>query len=329
MPLLQVEHLSVSFKQGQHESQAVNGISLDLEPHQTLGVIGESGSGKSVMLKSLMGLTRSPKTRISGKINFDGRELTGLEENEFSSVRGKEISMVFQDAMTALDPVFPVGDQLVETIRRHQHLSKKDALEKAVELLAKVGIASPRSRLDQYPHQMSGGMRQRVMIAIAIACQPKLLLADEPTTALDVTIQAQVLSLIKELQKESGMGIIFVSHDIGAVASIVDEIAVMYAGRIVERGSVQQIIHQPSHPYTQALLAANVTLGMKGRLRAIQGQPPRPDRLPYGCAFAPRCQFAVDSCNGMSPKLTTIEQGHDVACWLMEEEPVSANMQVV
>jgi len=329
MSLMEVNNLSVSFKQGPQESRAVNGVSFQLKPHQTLGIIGESGSGKSVMLRTLLGLTRAPKTNIRGQIHFNGKELTGLSESEYSSIRGKDISMIFQDPMTALDPVFPVGFQLCETIRRHQSVSQTEALKRAEELLATVGIPSPRSRLGQYPHQMSGGMRQRVMIAIAIACRPALLLADEPTTALDVTIQAQVLSLIKDLQRESGMGIIFVSHDIGVVASIADEIAVMYAGRIVEQGSVEQVMDEPNHPYTQALLAANVTLGMKGRLKAIQGHPPRPDCLPRGCAFAPRCPVAADVCKALAPQATTLQPGHAVACFAAEEREVGASAQLV
>ncbi|WP_274651061.1 ABC transporter ATP-binding protein [Paenibacillus humicola] len=329
MSLIEVDNLSVVFKRKEKESKAVNGVSLKLDPQSTLGIIGESGSGKSVMLRTILGLTRSPNTRIGGSIRFEGKELTAMNEMEYASVRGKEISMIFQDPMTALDPLFTVGYQLCETLMRHQRLSKMEAYRKAEELLEKVGIPSPRSRLGQYPHQMSGGMRQRVMIAIAVACQPSLLLADEPTTALDVTVQAQVLALIKNLQKDSGMGIVFVSHDIGVVASISDEIAVMYAGRVVERGSVRQVLHHPNHPYTKSLIEANVTLGMKGRLKAIQGQPPRPDRLPSGCPFASRCTIAGEECLGMMPGVTRMESGHEVACWAAGEGRSGAHSKVV
>ncbi|WP_201318227.1 MULTISPECIES: ABC transporter ATP-binding protein [unclassified Paenibacillus] len=322
MGLLDISQLSVTFRTDLGEAKAVSDVSLTLGKGRALAILGESGSGKSVMLRTILGINRSKKTNIGGRIIFEGKELTQMGEDAYLKIRGKEIAMIFQDAMTALDPVFPIGVQLTETIRKHLKLGNKEAEHRAVQLLDQVKLPYPELRFRNYPHQLSGGMRQRVMIAMAIACGPKLLLADEPTTALDVTVQAQILRLISDLRRSSGMSMIFVTHDIGVAAQVADEIAVMYAGRIVEQGSVEAILQQPKHPYTKAMIEANVTPGKKGRLQTIGGQPPVPYRLPRGCSFAPRCSIATDACLSGVPDYyiqSSRPLQHSVRCFQMND----------
>jgi len=297
---------------------AVNGVSFHLREGELLGIVGESGSGKSVTMMSLMKLVPMPPAEIvSGTVMFDGRDLVQLDPADLREVRGGQIGFVFQDPMTSLNPVFTVGFQLVEPLRKHLGMSKAEAWERATELLALVGIPSPRERLNDYPHQFSGGMRQRVMIAIALACEPKVLIADEPTTALDVTIQAQILQLIKDLRHELGMGIVWITHDLGVVAGIADRVIVMYGGLIVEHAPVRELYEQPKHPYTRALLETLPSLDVHraGRLNSISGQPPNLLAPPEACPFAARCELAFERCWQENPPIRAIDDGHDVACW--------------
>ena len=302
--LVHARDLQVSFVSRDATVSAVNGIDLDLKAGETLCILGESGSGKSVTLRALMRLNPKAKTVMRGTLQVAGHDMMTLAESKLSSVRGKVVSMIFQEPMTALDPVYPIGRQIAETIMRHDHVSKAEARQRALELLDLVQIPSARLRLDAYPHELSGGLRQRAMIAMAISCRPKLLLADEPTTALDATVQIQVLLLLRRLQQELGMGVIFVTHDLGVAGEVADRIAVMYAGRIIEQGGVAGLMGQPLHPYTQGLLGATVQRGSRGkRLTTIPGAPPDL-RFPFGgCAFAPRCQFTGDDCRAALPAL--------------------------
>ena len=296
--LLSVRNLKTHFYTEDGIVPAVDGISFDLERGGTLGIVGESGCGKSVTSLSIMGLIPSPPGKIvDGEILFEGRDLTKLSEAEMRKIRGNEISMIFQEPMTSLNPVFTIGNQIMEAIMLHQKLDKAAARKKAIEMLSLVGIPSPEKRIDEYPHQLSGGMRQRVMIAMALSCNPKLLIADEPTTALDVTIQAQILDLMRDLQKELGTAIIMITHDLGVIAELVDQVVVMYTGIIVERGDVETIFANPQHPYTQGLLASIPRLDMDvERLQAIPGSVPTPGNFPKGCGFHPRCPYAKDIC---------------------------------
>ncbi|MCK9496657.1 MAG: ABC transporter ATP-binding protein [Dehalococcoidia bacterium] len=282
---------------------AVNEVSYDLHAGKVLGILGESGSGKSAMLRTILGL-QPRSARISGEVVLNGRDLISMSARERSEIRGSWVSMVFQDPMTALDPVFTVEQQLVETIRRHSEMSRSEAVERALELLTLVQIPSPETRLKAYPFELSGGMRQRVVIAMALVSNPSLLLADEPTTALDVTVQARVLDLFRDLKDRLGMGVIFVTHDLSVAAEIADEIAVMYAGRIVEKGTVAEIVRSPRHPYTRGLIEANVRPGQSERPEAIKGSPPNLAALPPGCSFAPRCPVAEERCWERIPDLT-------------------------
>jgi oligopeptide/dipeptide ABC transporter ATP-binding protein len=315
-PLLQVRDLVTQFPTKGGLLTAVNHVSYNVEAGKVLGILGESGSGKSAMLRTILGL--QPKSaRISGEVVLNGRDLIAMSDAERSAVRGSWVSMVFQDPMTALDPVFTVEQQLVETIRRHSDLSKNDAVDRAMELLNLVQIPSPERRLKAYPFELSGGMRQRVVIALALVSNPSLLLADEPTTALDVTVQARVLDLFRDLKDRLGMGVIFVTHDLSVAAEISDDIAVMYAGRIVERGTVREIVRSPQHPYTRGLLEANVRPGQTERPEAIKGSPPNLANLPPGCSFAPRCGYAQDSCWEQMPDLVApagVTGSHLVRC---------------
>jgi len=289
--LLQVSNLRVAFG----EVSILNGVDFNVDAGRTLGVVGESGCGKSMTGRALMGMT--PQGGIcSGNIVLDGRELIGLKESEWEKVRGQEIAMVMQDPFTSLNPVMKIGHQIGEVYELHQGLTRREAWAKAVEMLARVGIPDPETAAQKFPHQMSGGQRQRVVIAIAFACQPKLLIADEPTTALDVTLQAQILKLLKELQTQFNTGVVLISHDIGVIAEESDEIAVFYAGEIVEYGPTLEVLKNPAHPYTKALLGAVPTPG-KARLDSISGQPPRFDQLPQGCHFGPRCPEKKDICD--------------------------------
>ena len=290
-PLLQIEDLAVSFHTSEGVVRAVNGVNLTLYPRQTLAVVGESGCGKSVSALSTLKLVPTPPGRYDrGRVLFDGHDLLAYSEKQMQRIRGNQIAMIFQEPMTSLNPVYTIGDQILEAVLLHQHVGRKAAVEIAETALRDVGIAEPARRLHEYPHQMSGGMRQRIMIAMALACKPRLLLADEPTTALDVTIQAQILELLRKLQVEHGMSIMLITHDLGVVAENADVVAVMYAGRVVEYGSVHDVFTNPLHPYTRGLFASMPKLGEpKHRLLTIPGQVPNPARLPTGCPFHPRC----------------------------------------
>ncbi len=321
-PLLEVKDLHVEFTTRDGIVKAVNGITFSLEPGKVLTILGESGSGKSVTLRSLVRLLPKVRTRLSGEVWIKGLNLYELPESEVQDIRGSLVSMIFQEPMTALDPVYTVGEQIVETLVRHQEMSREQARQRALELLEIVQIPSPERRLKSYPHEMSGGMRQRAMIAIALACNPELLLADEPTTALDVTVQAQILYLLRELQERLGMAVIFVTHDLGVAAEIADEVAVMYAGRIVEYGPVRQALKAPAHPYTKGLMNATVHRGLKGReLIPIPGQPPDLTRLPPGCSFAPRCSAVHERCHAAFPPEYRLSRVHMARCFLLDHEP--------
>jgi oligopeptide/dipeptide ABC transporter ATP-binding protein len=327
--LLEVEGLRTHFETSAGIVRAVDGISYDVGEGETVAVVGESGCGKSVGALSILRLIPTPPGRIvSGSIHFNGRDLLALSEEQIRKVRGREIGMIFQEPMTSLNPVLTIGLQLTETIRQHFSISKEAAETRAVELLGVVGIAEPARRLRQYPHHMSGGMRQRVMIALALSCEPKLIIADEPTTALDVTIQAQILELMKDLTRRLGVALIIITHNLGVVARYADRVNVMYAGRIVETGSARQIYHSPRHPYTLALLRSVPRMDQprKAKLDPVEGQPPDLTRLDPGCAFEPRCRFALTRCRDAAPMLETLEDGHLSACW--EKTRLAATTQV-
>jgi len=322
-PLLQIKNLKTRFYTEDGVVHAVNGVSYDMQAGDTLGIVGESGCGKSVHALSIMRLIPSPPGKIESKeIWFDGRNLLELSEREMRRVRGKDIAMVFQDPMTSLNPVFTVGFQIMETLQLHQGMNEAQARERAAELLTLVGIPEAQERLDEYPHQFSGGMRQRAMIAMALSCDPKLLIADEPTTALDVTIQAQIVDLVKRLQQNLGMAVMWITHDLGVVAELAKKINVMYAGYIVERGSVKEIYKHPRHPYTLGLLGSLPRLDEAPgtKLHSIPGLPPDLIDLPVGCPFAARCTFAVSRCLEEMPQLEpTGGLDHTVACWEWEK----------
>ena len=315
--VLRVNNLRTYFQTRWGTVKAVDGISFDLRRGETLGIVGESGSGKSVTMLSLMRLIPMPPGRIiSGSIELDGEDILQLSDVEMNKVRGSKIALIIQDPMTSLNPVFTIGNQVSEAIRIHQDIPKRSVMERALSMLQKVNIPAAETRMRDYPHQMSGGMRQRVVGAIGISCQPEVLIADEPTTSLDVTIQAQYLALLKELQRDSNVGLIFITHDFGIVAKMCDRVAVMYAGRIVEQGSVRDIFNNPSHPYTEALLASVPKMEEDvDRLYSIEGQPPTLHDLPAGCPFAPRCQYAMDRCREEYPERYTIREGHHASCW--------------
>jgi oligopeptide/dipeptide ABC transporter ATP-binding protein len=322
-PLLEVRDLHTEFRTGAGLVRAVDGISYTVEAGETVAIVGESGSGKSVEALSIMRLIPNPPGRIvSGEVLFDGRDLRKLPEEEMRDVRGRDIGMVFQEPMTSLNPVLTIGRQITETLEQHQGASREAGEKRAVELLEMVGIADPRRRLRQYPHQLSGGMRQRVMIAIALACNPKLIIADEPTTALDVTIQAQILELMKSLTERLGVAQIIITHNLGVVARYAHRVNVMYAGRIVEAGSADAIYHDPRHPYTMALLKSVPRLDQprRAKLDPVEGSPPDLTKLDGGCAFRPRCRFAVDACAQSIPPLEPVgEAGHVAACFRRAE----------
>ncbi|TRW88023.1 ABC transporter ATP-binding protein [Mycolicibacterium sp. 018/SC-01/001] len=321
-PLLEVQDLRVGFATEDGVVQAVEGVSFSLAAGEILAIVGESGSGKSVTAQTLTGLTRSPNSRITGSVTYRGRELVGLDDRGLQDIRGEEIAMVFQDPMSSLNPVYRVGDQIIEMIRAHRDVPKSEASRRAAELLAAVGIPNPESRLRSYPHEFSGGMRQRVMIAMALALEPAVLIADEPTTALDVTVQAQILRLLAQLNAERGLAVVLITHDLGVVAEVADRVAVMYAGQIVEDGSLDDIFYRPQHPYTWGLLGSLARLDRprSERLAQIPGQPPSLLDPPPGCRFAPRCAFEFDRC-GEPPDLAPTQSGsHLDRCWLDAEE---------
>jgi len=323
MPLLSVKDLEVTFKTEDGIVRAVNGLSLSLEAGETLGIVGESGSGKSVTALSIMRLIAMPPGRIeSGSIEFNGQDLLQVGESQMRQIRGNKISMIFQDPMTSLNPVLTVGDQIAEAIMLHQHKHKREAMKRAVEMLNVVRIPEAEKRINNYPHQFSGGMRQRVMIAMALACDPQLLIADEPTTALDVTIQAQILDLMRDLQKRRNSAIILITHDLGVVAEVCERVLVMYAGNLVEYGTVDQIFREPKHPYTWGLLQSLPRLDETGRKRLvpIDGQPPNLLRLPTGCPFAARCRYSLADCPTVPPPLVDFGNGHVARCVLYKED---------
>jgi oligopeptide/dipeptide ABC transporter ATP-binding protein len=318
--VLQVENLRTHFHTRAGIVRAVDGVDLDVSEGRTLGVVGESGCGKSVTALSIMRLIDPPgRIEPGSRVLFRGRDLASVDEEELRQIRGNEISMIFQEPMTSLNPVLKIGDQIVEAVMLHRRVSSAAARERALEMLNLVGFASPERRFGQYPHQLSGGMRQRVMIAMALACEPKLLIADEPTTALDVTIQAQILELIQELRERLGMAVILITHDLGVVAEMCDDVAVMYAGRVVERGSAQDVFRSPQHPYTEALLHSIPLLGMTQAepLKVIRGIVPNPLTWPAGCRFASRCDYAFDRCLSEDPPLMAAG-AQKAACWLVE-----------
>lgn len=318
--LLEVKNLKVSFFTPAGEVKAVDGISYDLGYNQVMGIVGESGSGKSVEAYSIIGLLQSPGKVTGGSITFEGEDLLSFDEKRMMTIRGNDISMIFQNPMTSLNPVYTVGNQLMEALTCHDSsISKEDAKKKAVEMLELVGISNADKRIDQYPHEFSGGMRQRVMIAMALICSPKLLIADEPTTALDVTIQAQILELMKDLQKKTNMSIIFITHNLGVVAEICDRVSVMYAGHIVEQGNVDDIFYNPQHPYTKGLLSSMPRLDelSHDRLIPIEGTPVDLLDPPKGCSFGPRCKSCMKICLTQKPPMVSFgNESHGSACWL-------------
>jgi peptide/nickel transport system ATP-binding protein len=315
--LLEVKDLRTYFAADEGEFKAVDGISFSLDRGRTLGIVGESGCGKSVTSLTIMGLVPQPPGRIAGgQVLFDGADLLQLDRTEMSELRGNRLSMIFQEPMTSLNPVFTIGDQIIEGIRRHRKVGQTEARDRAIEMLRRVRIPSPERRIDEYPHKLSGGMRQRVMIAMALACDPQLLIADEPTTALDVTIQAQILELMRALRDELGTAIILITHDLGVIAELAQDVVVMYAGRIVEQVAVAGLFDDPQHPYTVGLLGSIPKLHeTQERLAAIEGMVPNPTAMPQGCKFNPRCPFAIDKCRAEEPPLMEVKPGHRAACW--------------
>ncbi|MCA3366334.1 MAG: ABC transporter ATP-binding protein [Roseomonas sp.] len=313
-PLIRLRDLHVKFESRDRTVHAVNGVDLDLAAGEVLCILGESGSGKSVTLRALMKLL--PKTaKVTGEIQVAGRDVQAMNEGQLADFRGGDVAMIFQEPMTALDPVFTIGRQIAETVQRHEGASRSAADARALELLELVQIPSAKRRLSAYPHELSGGLRQRAMIAVALACRPKLLLADEPTTALDATVQIQVLLLLRSLQEQLGMGVLFVTHDLGVAGEIADRVAVMYAGKVVEEGPVGALMAGPLHPYAKGLLGATVHAGMRGkRLTTIPGAPPMLDKVPTGCAFAPRCAEVTDACHTGVPALRQIVAGRQARC---------------
>ena len=321
-PIISAKDVEITFSLRGRKLNAIRKCSLDLYEGETLAIVGESGSGKSVTAYSVMGLTAYPGKLIDGTINFNGHQIDKMSEKEMRKIRGNEVSIIFQDPMTSLNPVYTIGNQITEVICLHTGKSKKEAHDRAKELLELVGINEPAKRLKQYPHELSGGMRQRVMIAIALACEPKLLIADEPTTALDVTIQAQILELMQELRKKLGMSIIMITHDLGVVASMCERIAVMYAGHIVEYGTADEIFYEPKHEYTKGLIRSIPKLNVQEteRLIPIEGQPVDLLNPPAGCPFAPRCANCMKICLREMPPKTELSDTHYSQCWLLQKE---------
>ena len=313
--LVSVQDLHVRFTSREQTIYAVNGVSFSLQPGEVLCILGESGSGKSVTLRALMRLLPENRIEMDGKIRVGSRDVLALSERELGALRGAVIAMIFQEPITALDPVYTVGYQIAEAVVRHEGVSWKDADARALELFERVQIPSPQRRLKSYPHELSGGLRQRVMIALALSCRPDVLLADEPTTALDATVQIQILLLLRELQRELGMGVIFVTHDVGVAAEIADRLAIMYAGRFVETGPTRTVMREPRHPYTQGLLASTIRGEMRGtRIQAIKGSPPVLESLPEACSFAPRCPHADDTCLQGVPAEHALAPDHMARC---------------
>jgi oligopeptide/dipeptide ABC transporter ATP-binding protein len=330
-PILNVEDLRVSFATEDGIVQAVGGVSFDLRQGEVLAIVGESGSGKSVTAQTITGLTRATNARITGSVTYRGRELNGLDDDQLREVRGEQIAMVFQDPMSSLNPVYRVGDQIAEMIRAHRDVSKHEARDRAVELLRAVGIPNPERRVRHYPHEFSGGMRQRVMIAMALALEPDVLIADEPTTALDVTVQAQILRLLDELNRERELAVILITHDLGVVAEVADRVLVMYAGQIVEDATLDESFYDPQHPYTWGLLGSLMRLDQTrtARLAQIPGQPPSLLAPPSGCRFAPRCPHRFDKCDELPTLESRVGGSHLDRCWLDPEEKKTRRAQVI
>jgi len=319
-PLVEVDDLQVSFADRDETVWAVNGVSFDLMAGEVLCIIGESGSGKSVTMRALMRLLPGKRAQVSGRIRIGPHDVTALDERKLAAVRGSIVSMVFQEPMTALDPVYTIGRQIAETVMRHERCSRRSARERALEILQLVKIPSPQRRLNSYPHELSGGLRQRALIAMALSCRPRLVLADEPTTALDASVQIQILLLLRKLQQDLGMGLIFVTHDLGVAAQIADKVAVMYAGRIVEFGKASEVLLQPRHPYTMGLLASILRDPLREEeIEAIPGSPPDLRRKPEGCSFAPRCKFARATCNAAVPSPHDVTPDHTACCVLLDD----------
>ena len=314
--LLEVKSLCTEFPVKRGVVRAVDDVSFEVSEGEILAIVGESGSGKSVTSLSIMGLLAEPGHVAGGEMTFDGKDLVHLSEKEYREMRGNDMAMIFQEPMTSLNPVYRIGDQIVEAIRTHEKVSKKEALTRAIDLLRKVGIPSPEARVRDYPHQMSGGMRQRVMIAMALACNPKLLIADEPTTALDVTIQAQILDLLRNLKDQINSSIMFITHDLGVIAEMADYVVVMYAGRIVEQGTAEEIFAHPAHPYTIGLMASKPVVGRQvDKLYSIPGKVPNPINMPNYCYFKDRCEMCVNGCEGDYPHEVSISPTHKVSCY--------------
>ena len=320
MTLLSIRNLSVEFHTEEGVVRAVDQVSFDIPRGKTVCLVGESGCGKSVSSYALLGLVSPPGRVVEGEAILDGQDLLKLPDSDLRSIRGNRISMIFQEPMTSLNPVFTIGDQIIEAILSHQDMGKNAAREKAISMLKRVKIPAAEQRVDEYPHQLSGGMRQRALIAMALVSEPELLIADEPTTALDVTIQAQILELLKELQAESDLSVLFITHDLGVVAEIADEVVVMYASRVVEKAPARELFANPLHPYTQGLFSSLPSLGgsSDGRLKTIEGSVPDPLAFPTGCKFWPRCELAVDGCREVEPVLRTLVAGHSAACDVIE-----------
>ena len=329
--ILKVDDLRVSFATEDGVVQAVSGVSFELRAGEVLAIVGESGSGKSVTAQTITGLTRAPNARITGSVTYRGRELNGLDDDQLRDVRGEQIAMIFQDPMTSLNPVYRVGDQIAEMIRAHRDVSKREAADRAVELLRSVGIPNPERRVRHYPHEFSGGMRQRVMIAMALALEPDVLIADEPTTALDVTVQAQILRLIDQLNRDRDLAVILITHDLGVVAEVADRVVVMYAGQIVENATLDETFYDPQHPYTWGLLGSLMRLDQSrtARLAQIPGQPPSLLAPPAGCRFAPRCAYALDKCHEPPALEARAGGNHLDRCWLDPQEKKSLRAQVI
>lgn len=320
--LLKINDLQTHFFSDKGVVKAVDGVTITVNKGETVGIVGESGCGKSVTSLSIMRLLKdTPGKIVGGSIQFEGKDLIQLPEKSMRSIRGNEIAMIFQEPMTSLNPVYKIGRQLVESIRLHMKKDANEAKEHAIKMLELVGIPRAREIMKEYPHQLSGGMRQRVMIAMAMSCNPKLLIADEPTTALDVTIQAQILDLMRELREESDSSILLITHDLGVVAEMCDRVVIMYAGKVVEESDVNTIFEDPKHPYTKGLLESIPKLGVKiDRLQSIKGNVPAPEQMPKGCKFAPRCPFVMDKCWEREPQLQSVNANHTTRCWLHQKE---------
>ncbi len=319
--ILELNQLSTTFHTDDGIVPAVNDVTFSLKPGETLGIVGESGSGKSVTSLSIMGLIPKPQGVVKGSIKYNGKEMTKLSEHKMRQLRGNEIAMIFQEPMTSLNPVYTIGNQMREAIQLHMNLSKKEAIKRGIEMLNQVGIPRAAEIMNEYPHQLSGGMRQRVMIAMAMSCNPNVLIADEPTTALDVTIQAQILDLMRKLKEDFNTSILLITHDLGVVAEMCDRVIVMYAGKIVEEADVRTIFHKPVHPYTKGLIKSTPRLVKNdSKLYTIPGNVPSLKEMPKGCSFAPRCEYVMDICHEQIPDLVQIDTNHKSRCWLNHDE---------